>query len=207
MKAAELLLELYTSKKDAQGKKIPNRRGYAEPSYGSQRASAWTDTGGHRIYNRQGIITGIAGDWLEEIGATTEDLAPAMKKARESEEYAKLLKIGFVEKTTKREEKNGTFLFTGKKGSLLGDEQGQAVWRRVLLSGRITSITSYSTGGKAPYTGRLKSAEPATAKTRADLSPVDRLVSNYTRAFDGIYKVQAPKFKAALLARLTKKKE
>lgn len=205
MKQLRLLQELYTSKRDAEGKKL-RHRGYADPEFSSRTERGWTETG-RREYVRSGIITGLAGDWLEEIGATREDLAPAMEKARASDEYAKLLKIGFTEKTTKREENNGTFLFVGKKGSLLGDEEGEAVHRRVLLNGRITSITSDSRGNKTPYTGRLKSAEPATAKTKPDLSPVDRLVLNYTRAFDGIYKVQAPKFKAALLARLKKKKE
>ena len=44
-------------------------------------------------------------------------------------------------------------------------------------------------------------------KTHPDLSPVERLVLNYTRAFAQLHKVQAPKFQAALRARLKAGKE
>ncbi len=204
MKVANLF-ELNYSPKRPDGTRI----GYVNgPHYKSEKQASYKD-GKSREFTRTGIVVGMVGDWLDEMGATREDLAPAMEKARQSEEYQKLLKIGFDEMPNKRATGNGTFIFKGRKGAMLDDEgkPSDTVYRRVLANGRITSVSTWSDGSQSGYTGRLKSAEPATMKTHPDLSPVERLVLNYTRAFAGIYKVQAPKFQAALRARLKAGKE
>ncbi len=205
MKVAHLF-ELNYSPKDAEGKRIKQGHEYG-PHFKSQKETKWAEKG-QREYTRTGIIVGMVGDWLDDMGATPKDLAPAMEKARQSEEYKALLKIGFEEVANKRAASNGTFIFKGKKGAMLGDDGGtETVLRRVLANGRITSVSTYADGESTGYTGRLKSAEPATLKTQPNMTPVERLVSNYVRAFAGLHKVQAPKFKAALRARLQAGKE
>lgn len=168
---------------------------YNKTFYGSEKQQAW-NTVKNREYNRNGIIRGFAGDWLVAAGGTRADLPVAMEKAKKSAEYKQLMKI-FDDVTTPKAAANGTFTFSSKTwGEMYGDGASVIV-RRILLNGRITGVSHGANN-------RLKSEEPATEQTHPDLSPVDRLVLNYTRAFEQLYKVQYPKRKAEL-AKLMKK--
>lgn len=152
-----------------------------------------------RHYKRHGQIYGKAGDWMVAAGATREDIPVAMAKARESKEYHDLIGIGMLDDTNKIETTNGTFRFRGVPDEQLTDDgPGKGVNRRVLVSGKIVSLSSDS----RDYSGRLKSDHPATIETHPDLSPVDRLVLNYTRSFKRIHDVQKPKFLKAFKQRI-----
>jgi len=165
-----------------------------------------------RTYKRSGITMGPVGDWLDAMEVEPKrDIPKAMEIARRSEEYKKLMSLGFEDVTNKREATNGTFGFRGIKGHMIGDVEPElnrdkpgdprAVNRRVLANGRITGLSDDT----RTYGWRAKSPAPATAETEPDLSPVERLVSNYTRAFAQLYKVQEPIFTKAFKARFGKR--
>lgn len=167
---------------------------YNKTFYGSEKQLVWT--GKNRYYNRNGIIRGYAGDWLVAAGGTRADLPVAMEKAKKSAEYKQLMKI-FDDVTSSKAAANGTFIFSSKTWDEMYGAGASVIVRRILLNGRITGVSD-------GVNNRLKSAEPATEQTHPDLTPVDRLVLNYTRAFEQLYKVQYPKRRAEL-AKLMKK--
>lgn len=197
------LFEIRYSPRNPDGSIKPTYNG--SPRYSSEVQTKYSDDGNPRKYTRTGIISGFVGDWLDEMGVSRKDIPEAMEQAKKSDEYKNLLRIGFEDVTSKPAKANGTFVFRGARGSLLDDYSGDVVIRRVLANGRITSVSTYQDGTPTSYTGRLKSEQPALAATHSHLTPVERLVSNYTRAFARIYKVQQPKFKKALRNRLGEK--
>lgn len=177
------------------------------PSYRSELQQKYDRKTGQPLkYTRTGLIVGDQEDWLKLIGATRADLKPAMEKARETPEYQQLLKI-FKEVPSPLGTRNGTFVFSGHKGSFLGDEQGERVHRRIMPHGKIVGASTKRTGELTSYTFRLKSLEPATEQTHPELTPQERLVHNYRRAFEQLFKVQYPIFRDALKKRLMKDKE
>lgn len=152
-----------------------------------------------RRYQRHGQMYGKAGDWMVAAGATREDIPLAMAKARQSKEYQDLIDMGMDDDTNRVETANGTFRFSGIPGEQLTDttHEDGPTQRRVLVSGKVVGLSS----GRY-RSSRLKSDHPATVETHPDLSPIDRLVLNYTRAFKRIHDVQKPKFVKAFKKRI-----
>lgn len=147
---------------------------------------------------------GLSGEWLMTMGAKRSDIKPAMEKARQSDEYAKLLDLGFKEETTKRDASNGTFHFTATRAVLPKDldEVDPDARYRILVYGR---ISGYATGGFGPEKqSKLVSPPPHTVRTHPDMSPVDRLAETYKASMARLYKVQAPKFLKAFKDRIKK---
>lgn len=145
---------------------------------------------------------GYSGEWLISMGATPADIAPAMEKARKSQEYDALLDLGFKDRSTKRDLTNGTFFFEAKRGLLPKDFDGEEDARyRILVYGRITGYT------ESEYQTKLTSPQPHTIKTHPDLSPVDRIVETYKASMARLYKVQKPKFVKAFKERVAQEKK
>ena len=66
-------------------------------------------------YNERGQLHGRVKDWHTLMGVKAEDIPPAVSKIHDSKEYKKLLSLGFKEKTSATQKKNGTFDFIHPK--------------------------------------------------------------------------------------------
>lgn len=119
-------------------------------------------------------VVGKVKDWMARINATPEDIAAAIKQARELPSYSQLKSY---DKTTPREAKNGTFSFKKPVRSEERDEKYM-----VYANGQIrsSSLTGYDDNGAAEHRPtQLKSPKPALVAG----DPVKSLVKIYDGAF------------------------
>lgn len=126
-------------------------------------------------YPRSVQIRGATGEWLELMGATREDLAPALAKVRASQEYQDLLDLGFKEDGNSVMEKNGTLQFVYTPEEIIGDDvvgrpkyEMRPVVRRVLASGKVRGVQDR-------HGWPMNIPEPITAKSHPHMEPVDRV--------------------------------
>ena len=149
-----------------------------------------------------GIISGYAGEWLKAMGATREDIPAAMEEAKKSPEYQRLMDLGFDDVTNEAQRKNGTFYFFTIPGAIMGNDDPWVVGalknrdtvkrtRSIDVAGRIAYYQKNYIGDSTK--GRLKSPPVSIIDTDPDLTPVQRLVKNYTRAMKVLADVQEPK--------------
>jgi hypothetical protein len=151
-----------------------------------------------------GEIHGTVGEWLDRMGATRDDIAPALAEVRRSPEYHELTTLGFHEITNAAEEKNGTLHFKGHVGSFMDDVPAGAsvVVRRVLANGNIRTFARE----RAYHGGRGNAFHPWTMETHPHATPVERIVGSMLQGIRQLVKVQQPKFDAALRDRILKKR-
>ena len=145
-----------------------------------------------------GIISGYAGEWLKAMGATREDIPAAMEEAKKSPEYQRLMDLGFDDVTNEAQRKNGTFYFFTIPGAIMGHDDPWVVG--AIKKRETAKITrSIDVAGRISYyqphmaKGRLKSPPVSIIDTDPDLTPVQRIVKNYTRAMKALADVQEPK--------------
>lgn len=126
-----------------------------------------------------GDILGTIGDWLDEMGATKADIAPARKIAVESPEYQKLMKMGFKDVTTPGEEKAGTIglqiiapMRTWNKKVI-----DQKILRKVHINGNIRTHAFRDANQEVSthHAGRGRTYHPMTVKSHPNMTGVERL--------------------------------
>lgn len=123
-----------------------------------------------------GDIRGTTGDWLAEMGATPEDIAPGRKMAVESPEYKRMINYGFKDISSPGEVKTGTIAFSiiiERKG-WGGAVQDYTLIRRVHLNGNIRTHAD----GDVRHAGRGRTYHPMTTKTHPDLTGAERIAGS-----------------------------
>lgn len=135
-------------------------------------------------------IMGTVGEWLSKMGASREHLAPALEKVRSSAEYHHALSLGFEDKTSTGDAKNGTLNLVGSYDNGLMGEKTEMVRRKILANGNIrTQADDRDSQG-----GRGTAAHPMTVDTHPHMSPVDRIAHTMRASIERvtkIYQVQA----------------
>jgi hypothetical protein len=149
MKAAELF----------EATRTPTDKGYYTPGYDDDAK----------------IVVGQVKDWMARIGATAEDIAEAVKQAKELPSYSQLKSY---DKSTPREAKNGTFSFKKPQRDEKTDEKYM-----VYANGQIRSSSLGGGYGSEPpkhAPTRLKSPKPALVAGDA--------VKSLVKIYDGAFK-------------------
>lgn len=129
-----------------------------------------------------GDILGTIGDWLDEMGATKADIAPARKAAVESDEYQKLIKMGFKDVTSPGEEKAGTIAFQAIIPMKNWNKQvrDMKVLRKVHINGNIRTHAFRDADKEVDtyHAGRGRTYHPMTVKSHPNLTAVERLAGS-----------------------------
>lgn len=123
-----------------------------------------------------GDIMGTTGDWLAEMGATREDIAPGRKMAVESPEYKRMISYGFKDISSPGEVKTGTIAFSiiiERKG-WRGAVHDYTLIRRIHLNGNIRTHAD----GDVHHAGRGRTYHPMTTKTHPDLTGAERIAGS-----------------------------
>lgn len=191
---------------DGQSVHVPDGYETLEKNYSDPR---WARPSGKEITkDGRGAVYGTVGDWMKLMGATREDLAPALKLVRGSKEYSELVSLGWQEVPNSAMEKNGTIHFQTIKGYLIGDEHEKdadlkTLDRRVLANGTIRGM-SYP----GSYHGwRISVQEPMTMKTHPNLSPAERIAGSMRASIALLARMYQKELDDALKARLLKGKK
>ena len=126
-----------------------------------------------------GDILGTIGDWLDEMGATKADIAPARKAAVASPEYQKLIKMGFKDVTGPGEEKAGTIAFQAVMPMKDWNKQvkDMKVLRKVHINGNIRTFAFRQADQEVGtyHAGRGRTYHPMTVKSHPNMTGVERL--------------------------------
>jgi hypothetical protein len=147
-----------------------------------------------------GDILGTIGDWLDLMGATEVDIAPARKKATQSAEYQKLIRWGFKDVSTPGEIAAGTITLRFE------DFNPPEVWyghtypatpliRRVHINGNIRTHRAENTY----HAGRGTTFKPMTAADHPDMSAVDRLAGSMIKSLGRLVSMYRAKLLKAVL--------
>lgn len=126
-----------------------------------------------------GDILGTIGDWLDEMGATKEDIAPAREAAVNSPEYQRLIKMGFKDVTTPGEVKAGTIGFQAVAPMRDWNKQviDQKILRKVHINGNIRTHAFRPADREVGthHAGRGRTYHPMTVKSHPNMTGVERL--------------------------------
>lgn len=139
-----------------EAKRAPTDKGYYTPGYDEEAKR----------------VVGHVNDWMARLGASKEDIAAAVDKAKSLPSYAKLKEMEFVDKSSAGERKNGTFAFL--KPHRQSDDQKYLVY----ANGLIRSSVADRWGGGAKPT-RLTGPKPRLVAG----NPIESLVKIYDGAF------------------------
>jgi len=212
MKTAELLVELRRARlvplthhvrvKDVLGRDTWEKREVKDaegntkmsPNFG---APSFNNTNEKGKVTRHGHILGTVGDWLDEMGAGREHLAPAIAKVRASPEYRHLISLGFEDTSSAADLKNGTLNLIGWYEPIIGSEQTRRlrVRRKVLANGNIRTYA----GHDDHHAGRGATTHPHTAKTDPHSDPVDRIAKSMRASIERIAKIYQVEYKKFFL--------
>lgn len=149
-----------------------------------------------------GAILGTIGDWLDLMGATEADIAPAREKATRSAEYQKLLRWGFKDVSTPGEIAAGTITLRFE------DFNPPEVWnghtypatpliRRVHINGNIRTHRAENTY----HAGRGTTFKPMTAADHPDMSAVDRLAGSMIKSLGRLVTLYRKKLLKSVLTK------
>jgi hypothetical protein len=135
---------------------------------------------------RPAAIMGTVGEWLNLMGATRDHIAPAIAKVRSSPEYKHLLSIGFEDKSTAGDLKNGTLNFIGDYEPPIGDEKRKTVRvrRKILANGNIRTYA----GNDDHHAGRGQAPHPFTTKTDPHSTPDERIAKSMRASIEVVAK-------------------
>lgn len=143
----------------------------------------------------RGDIFGTIGDWLDEMGASKDDIAPARKAAVASNEYKSLIKLGMKDVSTPGEIKTGTvaFEFIAPMQTYDGVMRPYKILRKVHINGNLRTYAAAAFHSDPNVTvdqhhaGRGRTKHPLTTKTHPHLTPVERLSGSMRRTFEVLY--------------------
>jgi hypothetical protein len=142
----------------------------------------------------EGFILGPVGDWLDKMGATKEDIPAALKLVRQSNEYKKLIDLGFQEKPTPARERDGTLVLVASFKPNLNSPEPMNLFYRVLPNGKIRALPSES----SRHGGPVQTFQPMTTETHPNLTPVERIAGSMIRSLAKLRKVVARHVKTHL---------
>lgn len=133
-----------------------------------------------------GDIFGTIGDWLDEMGATKADIAPAREEAVNSPEYKKLISMGFKDVSSPGEVKAGTITLEVMVKARDGKRERLAKMRRsVHINGNVRTFSNAWPSNTNPNAevdlrraGRGRTYHPMTVKSHPDMTGKDRLVAS-----------------------------
>jgi hypothetical protein len=148
-------------------------------------------------------VMGTVGEWLSKMGATREHLAPALEKVRSSPEYHHAMALGFEDKTSVGDAKNGTLNLVGSYDNGLMGEKPVMVRRKILANGNIrTQADDHDRHG-----GRGTAAHPVTIDTHPHMDPVDRIVHSMRASIERVTKIYQTQSKHHFVRALQKHKD
>lgn len=153
-----------------------------------------------------GMIKGAVGEWLKLMGATEADLPKAVDEVRKSPEYQALIKMGFVDKTTDAQKKNGSIDLFAEMPEAFADEENvkeRTLRRTIRANGNIKAYGVGNANSDRSY--RSRTLHPWTLQTHPDATGLERIVGSMRQSMARIEKVLKPQFIAHFKKSLKRK--